>query len=133
MRPGTGSPSRSLSTRLDTAESAALPLGEARLLSISRSGELAVIVKDYVLARVPLGGAGTRDWIDQVADADWAPDGSLAVVRQDENIRRAWVEYPVGKRSCTNPRMRCTWFAFLPMDPCSPSWSSKYSAEAPSG
>ena len=93
-----GKPFQVLSTRLDTAESAALPLGEARLLSISRSGELAVIVKDNVLARVPLGGAGTRDWIDHVADADWAPDGSLAVVRQDENIRRAWVEYPVGKR-----------------------------------
>ena len=35
--------------------------------------------------------------LDQVFDADWAPDGSLAVVRQRE-VDRAWVEYPAGKR-----------------------------------
>ena len=69
------------STRLDTAEPVALPLGNARLVSISRSGELALL-KDpdgkSVLARIPIGAAGTRDLAEQVIDADWAPDGSLA-------------------------------------------------------
>ena len=86
------------STRLDTTESTALPLPEGtRLLSISRTGDLAVIVKNDILARVPIGGAGTREVLAGVFDADWAPDGSLAVVRREGE--RSWVEYPPGKRA----------------------------------
>ena len=33
---------------------------------------------------------------ENVLDADWAPDGSLAVVRHERE--RAWVEYPAGTR-----------------------------------
>jgi Tol biopolymer transport system component len=85
------------STRLDTNESAALPLAAGtRLLSVSRSGELAVIVKNNILARVPIGGAGAREVLAGVFDADWAPDGTLAVVRHEGE--RSWVEYPVGTR-----------------------------------
>ena len=85
------------STRLDTTESTALPLPPAtRLLSISRSGELAVIVKGNILARVPIGGAGAREVLAGVFDADWDPDGSLAVVRRERE--QSWVEYPLGKR-----------------------------------
>ena len=72
-----------------------LPLGGAFLRAVSRSGELAVVVKSDVLARVPIGGAGIRDVKEHVFDADWAPDGSVAVVRQDPG--RSWVEYPLGK------------------------------------
>ena len=54
-----GKPSEIFLTRLDTGESTALPLAPGtRLLSISRSGELAVIVKNNILARVPIGGGG---------------------------------------------------------------------------
>ncbi len=92
-----GKPSEVYSTRLDTTESTALPLAPGTVLrSISRSGELAVIVKNNILARVPIGGAGTRDVLANVFDADWAPDGSFAVVRHEGE--RAWVEYPPGKR-----------------------------------
>ena len=90
-----GKPFEVLSTRVDTTESAPLPIADAWINSISRSGELAVTVKDDVLARVPIGGGGTRELLDRVVDADWAPGGSLAVVRQSPG--RAWVEYPLGE------------------------------------
>jgi len=91
-----GNPFEVLSTRLDTGESTALPLAGAFLRSISRSGDLAVIVKNTVLARVPIGGSGARELANSVWDADWTPDGSLAAVIREGN--RAWVEYPLGKR-----------------------------------
>jgi hypothetical protein len=91
-----GKPAEIFSIRLDTAESTELPLAAGTLLrSISRSGELAVIVKESILARVPIGGGGTRDLLDHAIDADWAPDGSFAVIRWEG--RRAWLEYPPGK------------------------------------
>jgi len=89
-----GKPFEVLSTRLDTQESTALGLGEAILRAVSRSGELAVIVKDDVLARVPIGGSGIRDVKQGVFDADWAPDGSLAAIRVEGT--RAWLECPLG-------------------------------------
>jgi serine/threonine protein kinase len=89
-------PSELLSTRLDSLESFALPLTDVVLRSISRSGDLAVTSKENVLARVPFGGRGLREWVDRAIDADWAPDGSLAVVR-GEPPHRAWIEYPISK------------------------------------
>jgi serine/threonine protein kinase len=89
-----GEPWEVLSTRFDTGESTPLPLAGAFLRSISRSGELAVIVKENVLARVPIGAAGTRELLEYVVDADWAPDGSLAAIRWQGG--RAWLEYPIG-------------------------------------
>ena len=90
-----GKPFEVSSTRLDTQEATVLPLGEAVLRAVSRSGELAVLVKNDVLARVPIGAAGIRDVKEHVLDADWAPDGSLAAIRVDG--RRTWLEYPLGK------------------------------------
>ena len=53
-----GKPFEMRSTRLDTAESTPLPLpAGAGLRSVSRSGEIAVVIKDDILARVPIGGA----------------------------------------------------------------------------
>src|SRR5262249_40009104 len=89
-----GMPFELSAARLDTRESTALPNHEAQLLSVSRSGDPAVLVRGDVLARVPIGGAGTRDLLEHVSDADWAPDGTLAVVRGER--RRMWVEYPQG-------------------------------------
>jgi Tol biopolymer transport system component len=81
----------------------ARPLGvpESEILSVSRSAELAILLRrDRVsnlgtLARVPLAGGMPRELADGVITADWAPDGNaLAVVRQQgEEVR---VEYPVG-------------------------------------
>ena len=83
------------SLRIDTAESTALALPEAGILSVSATGELAILKGDGTLARVPLGGGGVRDIADNVLAGDWAPDATnLALVRHDG--ARQWLEYPIG-------------------------------------
>jgi len=68
-----GKPLQLLSIRIDTTESTALPLPDARILSVSKSSELAILKADGTLAQVPLGGSGARDLAENVFDADWAP------------------------------------------------------------
>jgi dipeptidyl aminopeptidase/acylaminoacyl peptidase len=75
----------------------------AHLLSVSRTGELAVLLNPrfifhrlYVgtLARMTLDGAPRR-LMDDVREADWAPDGAtLAIVRTVEDKDR--LEFPMG-------------------------------------
>jgi len=75
-----------------------------QLLSISKSGELAVLTDvEYVshrtyigtLARMPLTDAPPRQIIDHVTAAEWSPDGSeIAVIRRIDNESR--LEYPAG-------------------------------------
>jgi eukaryotic-like serine/threonine-protein kinase len=79
----------------------------AELLSISKSGELAVRLKTVhlggyaevgTLARVPLSGGTAREVLENVEDADWAADGeSMAVVRFVPENRHWRLEYPIGK------------------------------------
>ncbi len=98
-----GEPMALFSTRTDTLQSQPLNV-KADLLSISRSGELAVSLNQAFdawmpsgrLARVPLGGGATRELLDDVIDADWNKDGSdLAISRRVTNGSR--LEYPPGK------------------------------------
>jgi serine/threonine protein kinase len=101
---GDGKPTELFSTRTDTAESQSLNL-HGSILSVSSTGELAVLLNpDFVakwtpvgrLARVPLGGGSTRELLDNVTDADWAPDGSaLAVSHKVGNHFQ--LEFPPGK------------------------------------
>ena len=83
----------------------ALGLPGAELLSVSRLGELAVLlprfetgnayVQSGTLAVVSASGGTPRKLADGVIGADWAPDGrSLAVLRVAEGKRR--LEYPLG-------------------------------------
>jgi eukaryotic-like serine/threonine-protein kinase len=79
----------------------ALDLPNARILSISSSGELAILlgsttsVTPGTLARVPLSGGAPREILENVNDADWSPDGaSLAISRTVGGRNR--IEYPVG-------------------------------------
>ncbi len=86
----------------------------ARILSISSSDELAILLlppggtpggtgasfgwtSGGTLARVPLAAGGVpREILEDALDADWAPDGqSLAVARWVEGKCR--LEFPVGK------------------------------------
>ena len=76
------------------------PLG-THLLSVSPSGELAVLVDaEYrhhrvfsgTLARMNLDGA-PRPLVDNVSDADWGPDGGMAIVRRVGGMHR--LEYPI--------------------------------------
>ena len=84
-----------------------LPVGlaNAELLSVSRTGELALLLprvetgNPYVsygtLAVVSAGGGTPRELAENVSAADWAPDGaSLAAIRIDGSKQR--VEYPLG-------------------------------------
>ena len=95
------------SKRLDGAGSIRLDLNvkRAAICSVSASGEV-LIVRDLqvstgyaqkgTLARAPASGGSARDLLDDVATADWAPDGeSMALVRAPNWHYR--LEYPAGK------------------------------------
>jgi eukaryotic-like serine/threonine-protein kinase len=69
------------------------------LLAVSRTGELAFLVRKpdgaNVLARMPLGGGAPREVLEDVAEAQWSPNGDeLAVVRSEALGQR--LEYPIG-------------------------------------
>ncbi len=99
-----GNPAETYSVRLDRPEALRLDLPPARLVGLSSSGELALILGEPgerraewvgTLARIPLAGGTPREVLDQVFWADWSPDGNeLAVVRLVDG--RFQLEYPVG-------------------------------------
>ncbi len=99
-----GAPMEIFSTNPASPESKSLGLPPANLLAVSTAGELAISLGWHpvagwesigTLARVPLAGGAPREVLEQVAAADWSPDGNaLAVVNQTE--ARARLEYPVG-------------------------------------
>ena len=84
-----------------------LGVKDAELLSISKSGELAVrlhtvslggFAVEGTLARVPMSGGSPREVLDNVQDADWAADGeNMAVVRFLPESGHWRLEYPIGK------------------------------------
>ncbi|HET8948135.1 MAG TPA: protein kinase, partial [Candidatus Polarisedimenticolia bacterium] len=100
-----GRPTALFSARSGSPESRSLELPSADLLSISRSGELAILLDPHftvgwmrqgTLARASLAGGAPREVMRDVEDADWAPDGeSLAVVRTVAGRYR--LEFPTGK------------------------------------
>ncbi len=86
-----GVPNEIFSVRIDSVEPRALGLKAS--VAATRPGELAVILPNGTLARVPLEGGVPREIADHVGAADWGPDGSLAVVRGLHTLR---VEFPLG-------------------------------------
>lgn len=99
-----GEPFRVFSMQAGSPESAAVDLPPADLLSVSASGELALSlnrrfffgwISDGTLARAPFAGGAPRELLERVQDADWAPDGSLAIVRWVEGKTR--LECPEGR------------------------------------
>ena len=101
--------------------SAPEPIGSTGsvLLSISRSGELAVFV-DMVadrgmplgtLARLTIGGAPRRVR-ERIRWADWAPDGNSMAVVQDVGGRDR-LEYPIGTTLHETPG----WISMLRVSP----------------
>jgi serine/threonine protein kinase len=93
-----GSPSTLFSAQPGNREAQPLALPSARVLAISLSGEMAILLggEDVgTLARVPFGGGAPREVLEGVSGADWGPDGeSLAVVRALAGKFR--LEYPIG-------------------------------------
>ncbi len=105
-------------TRLEQPESRPAGVSASQILSISRAGEMAVLllpphgmilrspqndltVRDPrlfygTLARAPLAGGSPREILDDVLYADWSPDGrELAVIHFADGGNR--VEFPIGK------------------------------------
>jgi hypothetical protein len=99
-----GNPIETYSMRLDQQEPLRLDLPPAGLMGLSPSGEMALRLGQPgerrgwwlgTLARAPLSGGSTRQIVDDVAFADWAPNGQdLAVIRKVG--REGQLEYPVG-------------------------------------
>src|SRR5208282_1755226 len=93
--------------RADDPGARELGVKGADLLSISKSGELAVRLNTVALggyanigtlARVPMSGGSPREVLDNVQDADWATDGeNMAVVRYLPENGHWRLEYPIGK------------------------------------
>jgi hypothetical protein len=91
--------------RTESPESRSLGVGVADLLSVSRSGEMAIMLNPHflggfmyegTLARVPLAGGAPREVANRVEQADWDPQGKdLAIVRTVAGKDR--LEYPVGR------------------------------------
>jgi eukaryotic-like serine/threonine-protein kinase len=78
-------------------------LGDAALLSVSQSGELAVLLRpEYwgqelrgMLAILPRAGETPREIAEHTRGADWSRTGELAVVRMLSDGRQR-LEYPLG-------------------------------------
>jgi Tol biopolymer transport system component len=94
-------------SRTDDPGARELGLKDAELLSISKNGELAIrlntvdlggYARSGTLARVSLSGGTPREVLENVLDADWAPDGvNMAVVRYVPENYHWRLEYPIGK------------------------------------
>jgi Tol biopolymer transport system component len=98
-----GRPAEIFETRTDLATTRSLGLTGAHLHAVSRNDELAVKKvqtrfgsRYEPLSVVPRSGSGPRDLLEEVACADWAPDGTtLAVVRR--NRGQDVLEMPPGR------------------------------------
>src|SRR5262245_57299248 len=115
-----GNPAATFFMRLDRPEALLVDLPPARLVGVSRRGELAVVLgrpgeRRYLwlgtLARVPLAGGTPREVADQVYAADWSPDGSeLAVLRFVDGEMQ--LEFPLGRTVARPIEQRGCGFAF---------------------
>jgi Tol biopolymer transport system component len=99
-----GDATQTFSVRLDNLEFQPAVVSDASPLSVSRSGELALLLRPRqgvgwltpgTLARAPLSGGAPREVLEDVQWADWAPNGELAIVRRGEKGDQ--LEFPVGK------------------------------------
>jgi Tol biopolymer transport system component len=100
-----GAPFEIFINRPESPESRPFGLSSAEVLSISSTGEMAVILqprrtKAFVttgrLARISIAGGAPRDISDDVQYADWAPDGKDLVIVRDVGTK-CRIEYPIGK------------------------------------
>jgi hypothetical protein len=83
-----------------------LQLKDARIMSISRAGDMAVLFGPQnithtfgvrTLARIPMAGGARRDVLTGVVDADWLPGTDALAVIRDPGDDRPWtVEFPAG-------------------------------------
>src|ERR1035438_8472285 len=73
-----GAPSTLFSTQPGNREARPLGLPSGRILAISHTGEMAILLGDDdvgTLARVPFSGGAPREMLENVSGADWSPSG----------------------------------------------------------
>jgi Tol biopolymer transport system component len=123
-----GQPCELYTTRIDGRESRGLAIRDADVLSVSNTGDLALLLKDKflvttsgagpsgekrgTLAHVPIGGGSPREMLDDVVYADWGPTGDLAIITVDARDLHCHVEYPAGL-----PRYRARSLAGMRVGP----------------
>jgi Tol biopolymer transport system component len=100
-----GKPFEVFINRPESPESRPFGLPVTEVLSISKTGEMAVslnrrtsqpFIRVGRLARISIAGGAPRDILDDVQWADWGPEGkSLAIVR-DVGVKNH-LEFPIGK------------------------------------
>jgi hypothetical protein len=101
-----GRPYAAFLGRSESGDARDLQLKDARILSISRAGEMAVLFGPQnvarafgarTLARIPVAGGTRRDMLTGIVDADWIPGTDALAVIRDPGSDRPWtVEFPVG-------------------------------------
>jgi hypothetical protein len=97
-----GGANRLYQWRADTPQAQPIGTDDTRVVGISKSNELAVLLhvgaldrRPVTLARMPLSGGAPREVLENVRDATWSPDEQLAVVHVVNGLDR--LEYPIGK------------------------------------
>ena len=100
-----GNPVDVFTARPEAPESRSMGLSRTQLMSVSSTGEMAVLLDSKAigtwvtmgtLARAPLAGGAPREVLENVQWADWSPDGSnFLVVRDFGGMNR--LEFPIGK------------------------------------
>jgi hypothetical protein len=83
-----------------------LQLKDARIMSISRAGDMAVLFGPQnitstfgarTLARIPMAGGARDDLLTGVVEADWIPGTDTLALVRDPGSNRPWtVEFPAG-------------------------------------
>ena len=85
-------------TRPDRVESRSLGIQDSDIVSISRTGEMLILIPDgkRILSQVPLTGGSPRELAEQIYSADWTPDGSAMAISRGANGKN-YLEFPPGK------------------------------------
>ncbi len=102
-----GKPAMLFLKRPDSPDEVPIPLPSANILSISKTGEMAIAVGCResqshqgvcrgALAQAPITGGAARPIADDAQQADWAPDGASLAVARDVG-GRGRIEFPLGK------------------------------------
>jgi hypothetical protein len=111
-----GQPYAAFLGRLGSPDARDLQLRDVRILSIGRSGDMAVLFGPQnithtfgvrTLARIPMAGGARRDILTGVVDADWIPGTDALAVIRDPGAGHPWtVEFPAGT---TMHETRAAW------------------------
>lgn len=118
-----GKPYEMFSTRPGNPESRPLGVADADVLAVSAAGDLAVQLRpntlqltyNGILATMPAQGGAPRELLENVASADWLPDGSgLAVIVTPSVGPASEVQFPMGHRVY---RTEDGWFSHLRVAP----------------